>query len=139
MVRPDLRTSGFGSVEPARHHLGAAIAARDRLLRVGRRRDRRGTPPPAGAFERVEQVGRAWIAWLERQALGRGGLEGDPKLAWSRGPGPGGHPARTPEPDRLTVRETWDPGWTARLDGSPSTTEHGPGPFMTIRVSNRSA
>ena len=53
------------SVEPRRNHL----ERRDRRRAIGLIESGVGaivaaSPPPEGAFDRVEQVGRVWIGWL---------------------------------------------------------------------------
>ena len=53
------------------------------------------TPPPSGAFERVEKCGRVWIAWLDARPWAEASSKAT-DLGWSRQPGPGPHPARRP-------------------------------------------
>jgi uncharacterized membrane protein YfhO len=36
--------------------------------------------------------------------------------------------------ERLVVRETWDPGWRARLDGKPIEIQAKSGVFLNIQV-----
>ncbi len=91
------------------------------------------TPPPAGVFDRVEPVGRAWIAWIEprpwaelRSARGR--------VEWTRGPAAARIRVQAERPDRLLVRETYAPGWAALVDGRPADVGTGPGPFFGIQV-----
>ena len=70
-----------------------------------------GVAPSRGTFERVEQVGRVWIAWLD----GRPWAESDSARARLDRVRDHGRPAFWSMPrtaDHLTVRETWDPGWT---------------------------
>ena len=98
--------------------------------RVVRRRDRRRDAASAGAFDRVEKAGRVWIAWLDAAAVGRGPIAGRGRRV-EPAAGRGSHPrSRRRTPDRLIVRETWDPGWTAHVDGRPAAVEPGSGPFF---------
>ncbi len=91
------------------------------------------TPPPAGAFARVERAGRAWIAWLDPAPWAEVGSPAA-EVAWCRRPGEARFRVRLPGPDRLLVRETRDPGWTALVDGRPAPLEPGGGPFLKIDI-----
>ncbi len=123
-----------GSDQTSRRDLRweSAIRGRDRLCESGVGAIVAAQPPPAGAFERVEKVGRVWIAWLDAKPWAEAGSKAA-ELACSHQPGRAVIRIRTSAPDRITVRETWDPGWTARLDGRPVAIEHGPGPFLAVR------
>jgi hypothetical protein len=80
------------------------------------------TPPPAGAFARVDRVGEVWIARLDG-------------TAW---------PYLTVEPGRIeldvaglrtpqaVVAETFDPGWTAEVDGRAVALPPHRGAFLEI-------
>jgi hypothetical protein len=111
----------------------SAIRGRDRLRESGVGAIVAAQPPPAGAFDRVEKVGRVWIAWLDAKPWAEAGSRAA-EVAWSRQPGRAVIRFRTLSPDRITVRETWGPGWKARLDGRPVATQHGPGPFLAIQA-----
>jgi hypothetical protein len=110
----------------------SAIRGLDRLRESGVGAIVAAHPPPEGAFERVENLGCVWIAWLEARPWAEAGSSAA-EVAWSREPGRAIIRLRSPAPERITVRETWDPGWTARLDGRPVAIEHGPGPFFSVR------
>jgi hypothetical protein len=90
-------------------------------------------PPPVGTFDRLEQAGHVWIAWLT----------GDPwataessrtRVDAFRDHGSARLHVEAPAPDRVLVRETWDPGWKASLDGTDVPIERKWGVFMAIAV-----
>jgi hypothetical protein len=91
------------------------------------------TPPPVGAFDRIEQVGRVWIAWIEPRPWAECRAARS-RVEWARSPGAARIRAHAPRPDRLLVRETYAPGWTALVDGRPAAIEPGSGPFFEIQV-----
>jgi hypothetical protein len=91
------------------------------------------TPPPAGAFARVERAGRVWIAWLEPRPWAEA-RSASARVSWSRRPGAALIRVDSRRADRLLVRETYVPGWTARVDGRPATVAPGPGPFFEIEI-----
>ncbi len=110
------------------------IAARARLIESGVGAIVGSSPPPDGVFDRVEQVGRVWIAWL----AGKPWADSDSARARrhrdSR-PWPGTHSDRCRScPIALTVRETWDPGWTALLDGKPAKIQGKSPVFLNIDI-----
>lgn len=89
------------------------------------------TPPPAGAFARVEKIGRAWIGWLEPAPWAEAASA---TVTWTRGPGSARLLVRAPQSDGLIVRETYVPGWAASVDGRRVPVEPGPGPFFRVRL-----
>ena len=96
--------------------------------------------PSRGTFDRVERVGRVWIAWLARQALGRFRLGSRAGSTRVRDHGRARILVDAPSrPIRLTVRETWDPGWTALLDGKPAEIQPKSTVFLNIEIPVRSA
>jgi hypothetical protein len=111
----------------------SAIRGLDRLCDSGVGAIVAATPPPAGAFDRVEKSGRVWIAWLDAKPWAEAGSKAD-EVEWCRDPGQAVIRLRAAAPGRVTVRETWDPGWTARLDGRPLGVVPGPGPFLTLQA-----
>jgi hypothetical protein len=90
------------------------------------------TPPPAAAFDRIERIGDGWIAWLDPRPW----VEGGPatRVSWSRRGDAAFIRVEAPQPDRLRVRETYAPGWTARIDGRPAAVAPGPGPFFEMKI-----
>jgi hypothetical protein len=97
---------------------GGVLRARDRLIESSVRAVVGPTPPPPGAFARVDRVGAAWVARLDA-------------APWaSLGPGAGTIGAtrssneiivsyKSEKLSDLVIRETYDPGWRADLDGRP--------------------
>jgi hypothetical protein len=96
-----------------------ALGARDRLEDSGVAALVAASPPPAGAFDRVDRVGPVWIAWLDPRPWATAESPAA-AVAWERQPGRAGLRLRAPVPTRLVVRESWDPGWRARIDGRPA-------------------
>ena len=112
----------------------SAIRGRDRLRESGVGAIVAATPPPAGAFERVEKVGRVWIAWLDARPWAESGSKAD-RAGLVREPRPGRHPA--PMPPRPTASSCARPGTRAGRPGSTAgrwPIEPGPGPFLTVPV-----
>ena len=94
------------------------IAARDRLRESGVSAVVAALSPPEMTFDRVERVGRVWIAWQHAKPWAscvspRSRLDVVRDHGWAR------ILVDLEEADRLTIRETWDSGWTALLDGVP--------------------
>ena len=97
-----------------------------------------GSPPPEGTFERVEQVGRVWVAWLD----GKPWADSDAsrtRLTVTRDHGRARILVDAQRPIALTVRETWDPGWKALLDGKPVKIQPKSAGFYEYRNSSRPA
>jgi Bacterial membrane protein YfhO len=111
----------------------SAIRGLDRLRDAGVGAIVAATPPPAGTFRCVEQSGRVWIAWLDARPWAESGAKAD-RVEWCRGQGEAVIRLRADSAGCITVRETWDPGWTARIDGRPLTVVPGAGPFLTLQV-----
>ena len=91
------------------------------------------TPPPAGSFARVEKAGRAWVAWLEPAPWAEF-RSPTAAMDWCRQPGRAEFRVRLSQPDRLLVRETRAPGWTALVDGRRAPLRPGSGPFLEIDI-----
>ena len=91
-----------------------ALRGRDRLRDSGVAAIVAASPPPALAFDRVERVGRVWIAWLDAKPWAEAP---GAQVAWDRQPGWARILVQAAAPGRVVVRETWDPGWRARRDG----------------------
>jgi len=91
-------------------------------------------PPEPELFERVERVGDVWIAWLKSANWVE--VVGSPSAVEATRPSAGSirlellpGPAR-----RVVIRETWDPGWSARVDGAPARVEQHLDAFMSVSL-----
>jgi hypothetical protein len=124
-----------GSVRTSRSTITweSAIRGLDRLRDSGVGAIVGATAPPAGTFDRVEKSGRVWIAWLDARPWAGTGSEAD-EVHWCRHHGRAVIRLGADAPRRVTVRETWDPGWRARLDGRPLDLAPGPGPFLSFQT-----
>jgi hypothetical protein len=111
----------------------SALGQLDRLRASGVGAIVGATPPPAGSFPHTEKSGRVWITWLDPEPWAKPG-SGAGGVTWTRRPCGARIRIHVPRPDRLLVRETYAPGWTARVDGRPAAVEPGPGPFFQIQV-----
>jgi hypothetical protein len=109
------------------------VEARERLLESGVCAVVAASPPPDGAFERVERVGRAWIAWQG----GKPWADCQPPHATTtafRDHGQARVRVDAREGVHLTLRETWAPGWKGWLDGEPVDLQAKPGVFVNIDI-----
>ena len=109
-------------------------AARDRLRAAGVRAVVAATPPPPGfACLGVDRYPAAWVAWLDADPLVA--LDG-PGTCRDRGRGDGEFLVEIEATGaaRLQVRETYDPGWVAEVDGRPVPVEADRGTFLHILV-----
>jgi hypothetical protein len=73
-------------------------------------------PPPEGSFARTERVGRVWVAWLDGRPWATAESSRAP-LTVARHDGQARIRIDSEEATSLVARETFDPGWTALLDG----------------------
>ena len=131
LYAPDAR----GQHEPARRSPGTECSA----AASGSAKPRcapswRPTPPPAGAFARVDRVGAVWIARLDGRAAGIG--RGAGRRLWRSFDDPGLIRIRIDgaADDRIVVRETFDPGWRAEVDGAAAAVEPHRGAFLAVPV-----
>jgi len=107
--------------------------ARDRLRESGVGAIVASTPPPTGEFARTERVGRAWIAWLEAKPWADSAAP-EARIEFAKNDGEAEIAIDSPVRAQVVVRETWDPGWHARLDGKPVILRQKWGVFLCFDV-----
>ena len=91
------------------------------------------SPPPPGRFARVERTGDVWITWLGSPAWASS-LAGATLVSAQRDPGRSVLRTHAPASDQILIRETWDAGWTARIDGDPVPISTYRDTFMSVSV-----
>ena len=109
------------------------IRARDRLREAAVTAVVGPTPPPAGAFDRVDRVGSVWVARLDGRPWATSAT-GRAALRVSRASGIVDVEADCPAADRIVVRDTFDAGWVATVDGKPAAIEPFRGTFLSVPV-----
>ena len=111
------------------------VRARDRLAAASVRAIVAATPPPAGAFARVDRVGAVWIARIDGLPLIDGGRDWtedgdtiriDLKSRRADVNSQGSH--------RVMIREIFDPGWRAEVDGRAAAVEPELGTFLAVNT-----
>jgi hypothetical protein len=90
------------------------------------------TPPPSEWFPRVERVGDVWIAWLDPPSWAT--LGPTPVRVSFRVPGQADLYTRGSSVDPLVFRESWAPGWRARVDTVSVPVRPYRGAFLAIDV-----
>jgi hypothetical protein len=91
-------------------------------------------PPSEELMPRSERSDEVWIAWLDAEGWAGAGL-GSTRLETRRGPSAIIIEADASTADQVVIRETWDPGWRARIDGRPAAIEPHQETFMKINIS----
>lgn len=94
------------------------LRARDRLEAASVRAVVSLTPPPAGAFDRVDRVGEVWVARLASAPWVRSDLPLD-RLTLKRLPGRIHGEYDAEQSCQLVINEICEPGWRASVDGRP--------------------
>jgi len=90
------------------------------------------TPPPQG-FGRVQRYESVWFAWLDADPIID--LEGKGEVvSWSGGDGRFEVEVLVDQQSRLIVRETFDPGWVAEVDGVARVIESYHEAFLSVEV-----
>jgi hypothetical protein len=111
---------------------GRVAEGRERLREAGVRAVVGSTPPPTG-LGRAERIGRVWVAWLEARPLveliGAGSIG-----RLSDEPGSISAEVDPEEESLLVVRQTFDPGWRAEVDGRPEPVAIHLGTFLSLSV-----
>jgi hypothetical protein len=109
------------------------IRARGRLRECGVGAIVAATRPPSGEFARTERVGRAWIAWLEPKPW-VDSASSQAQIEFVNDDGKAHIAIDSPVHGEVVVRETWDPGWKARVDGKPVNLRQKWGVFLSLNV-----
>ncbi|MEJ7638858.1 MAG: YfhO family protein [Singulisphaera sp.] len=109
------------------------IRARDRLREAAVTAVVGPTPPPAGAFDRVDRVGSVWVARLDGHPWATSMSNRAALRVW-RASGIVDVEADLPAADRIVMRDTFDPGWVATVDGEPVAIEPFRGTFLSVPV-----
>lgn len=109
------------------------VRARSELRNCGVAAVVGGCPPPTVLAERSERIGDAWVVALDaapfasleeaRQVVGPTGSNGHFEINLNLN-----------SEDTLIIRETFDPGWRAVVDGRPAPIECAPGGFLSVRL-----
>ncbi len=91
------------------------------------------TPPPTGEFGRTERVGRAWIAWLDAKPWAD--FESpEARIEFAKDHGDAEIAIDARVRGEVVVREIWDPGWNALLDGKPAIVRQKWGVFLGLDI-----
>jgi hypothetical protein len=109
------------------------LRARQRLQEAAVRAVVAGTPPPAGAFARVDRVGAVWVAHLGAAPLASAPYRRGP-LELTRQPGVITVRMDCACADRIVVRETFDPSWRGKLDGVDVPVAPENGAFLAVEA-----
>jgi len=109
------------------------VRARDRLAGASVAAVVASTRPPDELGARIERAGAAWIARLDHEPLVTVGPSGGGVEATvDNGRISASFACEGESP--LIVRQTYDPGWKAAVDGRPAEVEPYRGAFLSVRV-----
>jgi hypothetical protein len=109
------------------------VRARERLCEASVDAVVASTPPSPGAFARVDRVGDVWIARLDGKPLASFQNDGAPLEARSNHGFIDVHLSNK-DFGNVVVRETFDAGWRAWIDGHPAEIEPFLGTFLSVRA-----
>jgi len=90
-------------------------------------------PPPSGEFLRTERVGGAWLAWLSAKPWVDCAVP-DARIELRKNHGRAEIAIDSPARTEVVIRETWDPGWSAHIDGKPAVLGQKWGVFLRLDV-----
>lgn len=110
----------------------SVIRGRDRLQVASVAAVVAATAPPEGVFPRVERVGDAWLAWLDHEPLVTAGANG--VAEWSLDNGRIDVRTTCSGAETLVVRQTYDPGWRAFVDGRAAPIVPHRDAFLSVRL-----
>ncbi len=102
-----------------------AIRARDRLRRAGVAAIVGATPPPPGAFDRVDRVGSVWVARVDPVPVAFEATSGEIRRLIDYRASPREINfyldilLKNPRPRLIETRETWDDGWSSTITARP--------------------
>jgi hypothetical protein len=89
--------------------------------------------PPEGVFSRVEKIGRVWAVWLEGLPWARASSH-EARIRVERDDDRAHVEVESARAENLSIAETFDPGWTASIDGMTAEIRQNSGIFMQIAV-----
>jgi hypothetical protein len=112
----------------------SAAAARERLEAAGVQAIVGASTPPDGLFERVERVGRVWVARINGASLVRAAHGARPEIQRA-GEGDIEIGVEAKVSDRIVIAQTFDSGWRADIDGRALPIQPHQGAFLAIDVS----
>jgi hypothetical protein len=107
------------------------VRAKERLREASVAAVVAATPPPAALGARVEPIGDVWIAWLDAEPLvtfDRPGLVSLAKFDEGRVT----VQVQCERAGNLNVRQTFDPAWTAVVDGTGTVVVPDRGAFLSV-------
>lgn len=110
------------------------VRARDRLATAGVRAVVGASEPPSELRGHAERIGEAWVVWLDAEPL----IAADPpaiRLDASSDHGRIAIALDTKEDVHIRVRQTYDSGWKATVDGRPVAIHLDENTFMSVPVS----
>jgi hypothetical protein len=110
------------------------LRAQQQLCEAGVRAVVAATPPPPGALKRVERVGGVWVARMDGLPMVSASAPAAVRVLVHE-PGLVRIGIVTPEHDQVIVRQTFDPGWRAELDGVAISVAPYRGAFLAVPVS----
>ena len=109
------------------------LRARDRLREAGVGAVVAATPPPAIPGLRAERLGPVWVARLDAEPVVAAASVGAPVRA-TLDDGRVEVVMQCDDETTLIVRQTFDPGWRAEVDGRPAAVAPHRGAFLSVRV-----
>jgi hypothetical protein len=96
----------------------------DRLRQLGVAAVAGPTPPPEGLFDRVDRVGAVWVGRLFHQD----------RFAFRKDRNQIRVDVHDGNQANLVISESFDPGWTATVDGRPATVSSAEGALIAVAV-----